>query len=148
MCNPARRLVASIVVAMVLFVGAGVNAGSSAQAQSLTCQGAQKPQQVAELLFGRKTGTQGIVSEGAWRRFVAREITPRFPDGLTIFDTRGQWRDAETKRVIREPSNIVMIALPGNAEDHDRLNEVAEAYKKQFRQQSVGIIVRQACVSF
>jgi hypothetical protein len=122
--------------------------GGPAQAQSLTCQGAQKPQQVAELLFGRKMGTQGTISEGAWRRFVAREITPRFPDGLTIFDTRGQWRDADTKRIIREPSNIVMIAMPGNAEDHDRLNEIAAAYKSQFRQQSVGIIVRQACVSF
>jgi hypothetical protein len=122
--------------------------GVPAVAQSLTCQGAQKPQQVAELLFGRKMGTQGTVSEGAWRRFVAREITPRFPDGLTIFDTRGQWRDADTKRIIREPSNIVMIAMPGNAEDHDRLNEIAAAYKSQFRQQSVGIIVRQACVSF
>jgi hypothetical protein len=119
-----------------------------ASAQALTCQGAQKPQEVAELLFGRKIGTQGVISEGAWRRFVAREITPRFPDGLTILDTRGQWLDTATKRVVREQSNIVMIALPGNAEDHDRLSQIAEAYKKQFHQQSVGIIVRPACVSF
>jgi len=41
-----------------------------------------------------------------------------------------------------------MIALPGNTEDYDRLNQIAEAYKRQFRQQSVGIIVRPACVSF
>jgi hypothetical protein len=139
-----RRTIAAAAVAALWAWSLGV----PAQAQSLTCQGAQKPQQVAELLFGRKMGTQGTVSEGAWRRFVAREITPRFPDGLTIFDTRGQWRDADTKRVIREPSNVVMIAMPGNAEDHDRLNEIAEAYKRQFRQHSVGIIVRQACVSF
>jgi len=118
------------------------------EAQPLECRGAQKPQLVAELLFGRKIGAQGYVSEGAWRRFVAREITPRFPDGLTILEGRGQWRDPDTKRIVREPSNVVLIAMPGHAEDHDRLNEVAEAYKKQFRQESVGIIVRQACVSF
>ena len=35
-----------------------------------------------------------------------------------------------------------MIVLPGNAEDLARLNEIAEAYKNQFRQQSVGMIVR------
>jgi hypothetical protein len=29
-----------------------------------------------------------------------------------------------------------------------RLNEIANAYKKRFRQQSVGIVLRQACVSF
>src|SRR3954447_17220220 len=107
-----RRTIAEAAVATLL----AWSLGGPAQSQSLTCQGAQKPQQVAELLFGRKMGTQGIVSEGAWRRFVAREITPRFADRLTIFDTRGQWRDGETKRVIREPSNVVMIALPGNAE--------------------------------
>jgi hypothetical protein len=132
--------------AAIAFLSLG--AEQPAWAQALTCQGAQKPQQVAELLFGRKMGAQGSISEGAWRRFVAREITPRFPDGLTILDTRGQWLDTATKRVVREQSNIVMIALPGNAEDHDRLNQIAEAYKKQFHQQSVGIIVRPACVSF
>ena len=117
-------------------------------AQALACQGSQKPQQVADLLFGRKIGDHVTVSEGAWRRFVAREITTRFPDGLTILDGRGQWLDPKTKRVVREPSSVVMIALPGNAEDHDRLNLIADAYKRQFRQQSVGVIVRPACVSF
>jgi hypothetical protein len=121
---------------------------SSASAQGLACQGVQKPQQVADLLFGRKIGNAAVVSEGAWRRFVAREITPRFPDGLTILDGRGQWLDPGSKRIVREPSTVVMIAMPGHAEDFDRLNEIAEAYKKQFRQQSVGIIIRQACVSF
>ena len=121
---------------------------SPSDAQVLECQGAQKPQQVADLLFGRKMGEHATVSEGVWRRFVAREITTRFPDGLTILDGRGQWRNPNTKRIVREPSSVVMIALPGNAEDHDRLNQVAEAYKRQFRQQSVGIIVRPACVSF
>jgi hypothetical protein len=38
--------------------------------------------------------------------------------------------------------------LPGNEEDEQRLNEIAAVYKGRFRQQSVGIIVRPACVSF
>ena len=33
-------------------------------------------------------------------------------------------------------------------EDIARLNEIAEAYKARFKQQSVGVIVRPACVSF
>jgi len=142
----AKRLVRTVGVAgFILF---GIVLAGRAPAQSLECRGAQKPQLVAELLFGRKMGAQGFVSEGAWRRFVAREITPRFPDGLTILEGRGQWRDPDSKRITREPSNVVLIAMPGHAEDHDRLKEIADAYKKQFRQQSVGIIVRPACVSF
>ena len=107
-----------------------------------------KPQQVAELMFGRKIGDRIGVSEAQWARFLDREITPRFPDGLTVFDTRGQWRDAKRDRIVREPGKLVQIVLPGKAEDAERLNDVIEAYKGRFRQQSVGLIVRTACVSF
>ncbi len=53
-----------------------------------------------------------------------------------------------SNRIVREPSKIVMIVLPGNPEDVARLNEIAEAYKARFKQQSVGVIMRGACVSF
>ena len=56
------------------------------------------PKQVAELMFGRDIGDQVGVSEAAWTRFVAREMTPRFPDGLTITDAIGQWRDRDNGR--------------------------------------------------
>ena len=139
----------AICVACLMGVGLfGSSMTSPTFAQVLECQGSQKPQQVVDLLFGRKVGDHVTVSEGAWRRFVAREITTRFPDGLTILDGRGQWLDPNTRRVVREPSSVVMIALPGSTEDYDRLNQIAEAYKRQFRQLSVGIIVRPACVSF
>ena len=84
----------------------------------------------------------------SWARFVDGEITPRFPDGLTVFNTVGQWRDSERKTIVREPSKIVMIVLPGKDDDIDRLNQIAEAYKSQFRQQSVAVMLRPACVSF
>ena len=45
-------------------------------------------------------------------------------------------------------ASIVQIVLPGQAEDTARLNEIVAAYKRRFKQQSVGIIVRPACVSF
>lgn len=121
--------------------------GGSASTQPTECR-VGKSQQVAELMFGRNIGERVGVSEAQWARFVDREITPRFPDGLTVFDTRGQWRDAERNRIVREPSKLVQIVLPGKAEDADRLNEIAAAYKSRFRQQSVGVIVRGACVSF
>jgi hypothetical protein len=107
-----------------------------------------KPQQVAELMFGRKIGDHIGVSDAAWARFVDREITPRFPNGFTVIDARGQWRDPDRNRIMREPSKLVQIVLPGNGEDQQRLDEVASAYKVRFRQQSVGVIVRPACVAF
>jgi Protein of unknown function (DUF3574) len=120
----------------------------SAGAQLVDCRGGQTPSQVAELLFGRNIGNRIGVSEGEWGRFVDREITPRFPNGLTVFNATGQWRDQASNKIVREPSKIVQIVLPGNVEDIARLNEIAEAYKTRFKQQSVGMIVRPACVSF
>jgi hypothetical protein len=103
---------------------------------------------VAELMFGRKIGDRMRVSDAAWTRFVDREITPRFPAGLTIIDARGQWRDPDRNRIVREPSKLVQIVLPGKDEDQQRLDQIAAAYKSRFHQQSVGIIVRAGCVAF
>jgi uncharacterized protein DUF3574 len=119
----------------------------SANAQTSECR-LGKPQQVAELIFGRKIGERIGVSNAAWARFVDREITPRFPDGFTIIDAMGQWRGQNGKRIIREPSKLVQIVLPGKDEDQQRLDEIVASYKARFRQQSVAIIVRPGCVAF
>ena len=135
------RIAPAAIVALALALTGGGNA------QPIECH-VGKPQQVAELMFGRNIGSRLGVSDAQWARFVDREITPRFPDGLTVVDTRGQWRDAKRDRIVREPGKLVQIVLPGKAEDAERLNDVIEAYKGRFRQQSVGLIVRTACVSF
>jgi hypothetical protein len=123
-------------------------AGAAQTPPPLTCHGAQQPKQVAELLFGRDIGNSVGVSQSDWSRFVAREMTPRFPDGLTVTDAIGQWRDRDNGRIVREPSKHVEIVLPGNDDDEARLDAIVAAYKRDFRQQSVGVIVRPACVSF
>ena len=122
---------------------AGVSAGGAAAQPALQCSGAQKPWVVAELLFGRsRTG------DAAWRRFLATEVTPRFPDGLTVLEAKGQWRAPGGAKISRERSTVVMIAMPPSADNDERLQRIIDAYKIRFRQQSVGLIVRPACVSF
>jgi hypothetical protein len=141
-----RIAVVSIIALTV--AGLSLGQGESADAQTLACHGAQKPREVAELMFGRNIGNRVGVSEAAWTHFVAREMTPRFPDGLTIIDATGQWRDTGTGKVVREPSKRVEIVLPGGGDDDDKLGAIVAAYKKQFRQQAVGVVVRPACVAF
>ena len=107
------------------------------------CSGAQKAWVVADLLFGRTH-----VSEASFARFLAAEVTPRFPDGFTVIDARGQWRNPDSRKISRERSTVLMIAMPPAAGNDERLQKIIEAYKTRFRQQSVGLIVRPACVSF
>jgi hypothetical protein len=134
------RLVAVLVLVLALAGGA--------DAQLLDCLGGQRPTQVAELMFGRNIGRRLGVSEAEWGRFVDREIISRFPNGLTVLNAGGQWRDEATKKIVREPSKLVQIVLPGQVEDIARLNEIVAASKRRFKQQSVVMIVRPACVSF
>lgn len=117
-------------------------------AETPACQGETKPHQVAELSFGRDIGHSVGVSEQAWARFVARELTPRFPDGLTITDAVGQWRNPTSGRAVQEPTKQVEIVLPGKDDDEARLEAVVAAYKRDFSQHSVVVIVRTACVAF
>jgi Protein of unknown function (DUF3574) len=138
------RLVA--VLSSIALLATGPGAG--AQTAPSPCHGTQQSKMVAELLFGRNIGRSIGVSEAAWARFVAGELTPHFPDGLTITDAVGQRRDRDSGRTVQEPSKHVEIVLPGNRDDEARLDAVAAAYKRQFHQQSVGVIVRPACVSF
>ena len=119
----------------------------SANAQTSECR-IGKPQQVAELMFGRNVGARTAVSESQWGRFVDREIMARFPEGLTVYTTAGQWRDRASNKIMREPSKVVQIVLPGHDDDMTRLSEIAETYKARFKQHSVITIVRPACVAF
>ena len=121
---------------------------TGAQTAMPPCHGPQQPKIVAELMFGRDIGHGVGVSEAAWQLFVTRELVSRFPDGLTIIDAVGQWRDRDSGRILREPSKHVEIVLPGNKDDDARLDAVVAAYKHAFHQHSVGVIVRPACVAF
>jgi Protein of unknown function (DUF3574) len=143
-CQRARRTVVRVATALTLVLALA----GGADAQLLDCLGGQRPSQVAELMFGRNIGSRLGVNEADWSRFVDREIVSRFPNGLTMFNAAGQWRDEATNKIVRERSKVVQIVLPGQVEDIARLNEIVAAYKRRFKQHSVVMIVRPACVSF
>ncbi|MBB5047842.1 hypothetical protein HNR60_002599 [Rhodopseudomonas rhenobacensis] len=111
------------------------------------CVAPSQPMLSAELMFGR-TLRGGVVSEAAFARFVADEVTPRFPDGLTVLDSHGQWRNPATGVLVREPSKVLQIVFADDPDKRAALTDIAEAYKRQFRQQSVLIALHGACVSF
>lgn len=132
-------------IAVALLTAIALAGAANAQ---IACRADQKSSAVVEMMFGRKIGDRIAVTNTAWARFVDREITPRFPDGLSVVDAAGQWMDTEKKRVVREPSKIVTIVLRDSDKGQSEIDAIAEAYKKKFKQQSVGVIVRGACVSF
>lgn len=112
------------------------------------CMAGLKPLTVAELFFGGNVGSRLGISNADFNRFVAREITSRFPDGLTVLDAHGQWRDPQRMTLAREASKVVIIAFSEGSVDDGRVQKIIDAYKDRFNQKSVGILVRTACGSF
>jgi hypothetical protein len=88
------------------------------------------------LVFGRNIPTGGVVSDSAWEGFVREVVTPRLPDGLTIWRAEGQWRDSDG-RVVRELSLVLEVFHRQEATIETALREIAEEYKRRFRQEAV-----------
>jgi Protein of unknown function (DUF3574) len=102
----------------------------------------------AEILFGRDIGNRIAVSESDFAAFTAAEITPRFPDGLTIIDTRGQWRDPARNRIVLEPGKLVKMIFDDQPQKRAALEAIVSAYKNKFHQQAVLTTLHSSCVTF
>lgn len=135
-----RRRSIRAAAALALAIGAPAHAGDA-------CPDGTERLAEYSLFFGRgKDGTE-VVSDDAWTRFLAREVTPRFPDGLTVLDGAGQWRNA-AGGIERERSKLLVVIAPPGADALRRTTEIAEAYKRRFGQESVLRAVSTVCASF
>lgn len=101
----------------------------------------------AQLYFGRNIGGTLGVSEADRAAFLDQEITPRFPDGLSVADVAGQWR-GPSGEIVREPSKMVMILLTGAPGERAQLDAIRFAYVTRFNQDAVMLVEQAACVGF
>jgi hypothetical protein len=108
----------------------------------------EKAQLTAEILFGRNIGDRHGVTGARWADFVNGVVTPRFPEGFTVLDGAGQWRDAKRGHVVRERSKLLVITNVDDPARRERVHEIMQIYKQRFAQDSVLSIVRPACVAF
>ena len=141
----ARRAIRPVAVALAMLL---LTTAARAEAEVIPCDGTLQAQQVAQLLFGRDVEDRARVSEADFNGFVTREVSPRFPEGFTVIDATGQWRDARRGTIVNEAAKIIEIVLPAGEDNRPKIEAIVEAYKLQFQQQSVGLIVAPACVRF
>ena len=101
---------------------------------------------VYRLYFGMRIDSINEVSETEFKTFLDTAITRRFPDGLTIYSGKGQWKSGG--RTLDEKSKIVEIAASPGKDLDKRISDVRENYKKIFHQESVMLVVQRAKVTF
>jgi hypothetical protein len=115
--------------AIVLVVGT-----TASSFRALSAGGCARQVQ-ARLFFGLH-GATGMVSEPEWAQFLADTVTPRFPDGLTVFEASGQWRGPGS-RLEREPARVVEIVHDDSPDTRRRIDQIVTIYKARHQQQSV-----------
>jgi uncharacterized protein DUF3574 len=75
-------------------------------------------------------------------------VTPKFPDGLTVFDAHGQWRSGDG-RIYREATHALLILYKADAASEGKIEAIRDAYKKQFHQDNAPVRVDSTvCAAF
>ncbi|MEW1832001.1 DUF3574 domain-containing protein [Streptomyces sp. NPDC088196] len=103
-----------------------------------------------QLFFGTERPDGGpAVSDRQFMAFVDKEVTPDFPDGLTVQNGRGQWRDANGK-IEKERSYELILLYPvkAAAASDRKIEEVRRAYEKAFAQEAVARVDDRTWVDF
>lgn len=111
------------------------------------CHAPARPMVRLELLFGTARPDGRAVTDADWAGFLDREVTPRFPAGLTVLRGLGQWRGSDG-RLTRERSNVVIIWYEPTDRTEADIEAIRHAYERQFDQQSVMRVESVSCVSF
>lgn len=88
------------------------------------------------------------VSEAEWRDFLDKEVTPRFPAGLSVMDIYGQWQGKGETAPERIRSKVLIIDYPATAENAAKIQAIRVAWKKKTGDQSVMKVTQAADVSF
>jgi len=140
----------------ILWTGCGHRPAQTAPAAAPVLQGgaahpgATRGWVRTELYFGLGPADhpdQGI-TEAQWRDFLDREVTPRFPSGLSVEDIYGQWLSKGKSIPERLHSKILIILYPGTEENQARIDAIRSAWKQKTGDQSVLRVTQPADVSF
>ena len=124
-------------------------AGPQPAVQATTCPAGQgEPMTVFELFFGRGIQGQPEFSDRAWDDFVDQVVTPNLPNGYTVFDGTGAWRNPATGRSTHERTKILLVALPAATTGAAAITRIRNAYAARFHQTLVGLTVAPACAAF
>jgi hypothetical protein len=91
-----------------------------------------------ELFFGSLKPDGSLVSEEAFLGFLDAEITPRFPNGLTLLTGLVQFLNAQGV-IIQEPSRLLILLYPveERRDSGEKIEQIRMLYKQMFEQESV-----------
>lgn len=116
------------------------------RALAQSCREPAKEMARLELFFGMGSPRRPI-SAARFAHFLAKEVTPKFPKGLSLFDGYGEWR-SPVGRLTKEHSKLLLIYYEPDAGSEAKIEAIRDAYKHSFHQLSVLRADSFTCVRF
>ena len=99
------------------------------------------------LYFGMSKKSGGTVSSRDWAGFLKKIVTPRFPQGFTVWDASGQRRYADG-RIESEKSKVLSVVHEDDATVRAKVAEMIDYYKRALDQEAVLWETSRVCASF
>lgn len=101
-----------------------------------------------ELYFGSEKPDGSEVTQREFRKFVDEQVTPYFPDGLTVLTGYGQFRNAAGV-IVKEQARVLILFYPLKTKNANKnIQTIRDAYKCYFQQESVLRVDSLALISF
>ncbi|MGH8055282.1 MAG: DUF3574 domain-containing protein [Stenotrophomonas sp.] len=98
----------------------------------------------SELYFGvgEESGVSAreqtdAISDAQWTAFLDKEVTPRFPDGLTVFDAYGQWLFRGAAEPNRLRTKVLVVLHEDTPQRRNDIEAIRLAWKQATKHQSV-----------
>ena len=124
-------------LAALLALGACTPPAVQTAAPASTCTPPLKPAVEVDLYFGE-------ISTPQWTAFLDEEVTPRFPDGLSVIDVNGQYR-SRRGTIGRERSKLLVIVVFDAPAHASRVQAIVDSYRQRYKQESVLRVERPVC---
>jgi|SRR5579884_2738057 len=103
--------------------------------------------QMRTTLYFGLSHPSGTISESQWQIFLRDEVTPRFPDGLTVWEANGQWRRSDG-HIGRERAKVLLLVHEEKPPVRAAITEIVSRYKQNFHQESVLWETAPVCAAF
>jgi len=133
------RIMLAALLATALMTGCASTATTTASMHGDATRPAESSGWIrSELYFavGNEDGT-GIIDDAQWRAFLDGEVTPRFPDGLTVLDGYGQWRFQQDGRLVRQRCKVLVVLHEDGAKPRADIEAIRLAWKRMTGHESV-----------
>ncbi|MCC8380754.1 DUF3574 domain-containing protein [Xenorhabdus sp. PB30.3] len=139
-------LVAAAITALLLSGCATPNRNTISPTPSQVCRTGD-PMIQTTLYFGLNRPSGPVITAAEWQTFIDQQVTPRFKDGLSVFDAKGQWLGNDGK-LARENSKALLLIHTQGKKSETNIEALRSSYKQQFAQDSVMRVDAPVCVAF